>query len=331
MNPFKVEYNHAFICRSREMEILAKIKEFNLIETKKLLPNYSDKDIMDAYLTIGGIPEYLYQLKKHPSLFLGLCNESFVNNGFFTNEYKKIFVSSLAGNKHYQKIIELLSKRRFATRSEIAQHLKTTSGGRMSELLQDLELCGFIAAYSPYNLQENSKITRYCIRDAYLQFYFKFIKPLKKDIESEIFNKNPAAALNRDTYRKWLGFSFERFCRYNSRVIANMLGFSGIRYQSGSYFNRNTNTELPGVQIDLMFERDDNVTTVCEVRYTEEPTSQTVIHEFERKLALIPKLEKRTVQKVLITAEGETQSLQQAAYFDRVITLSDLFVEHYWS
>jgi len=50
-----------------------------------------------------------------------------------------------------------------------------------------------------------------------------------------------------------------------------------------------------------------------------------VIEEFERKLELFPPPKKKTVQKVLITTEGASDSLMTRHYFDRVISLDDLF------
>ncbi len=129
------------------------LKEFNLFEASLFLKKRSNKEIMDAYLTVGGIPEYLKWISRESSIFLGLCKSSFSSGGFFVCEYERIFTSSLSKNKHYREIIELLSKRKFATRSELAKNLKTTSGGNLTNVLQDLEKSGFIKNYHPFNLK----------------------------------------------------------------------------------------------------------------------------------------------------------------------------------
>ena len=62
-------------------------------------------------------------------------------------------------------------------------------------LLDDLESLGFINKYtSLFSKTENSRLTRYCICDEYLHFYFKFIKPKMKEINNgkyikEVFAK----------------------------------------------------------------------------------------------------------------------------------------------
>ena len=306
------------------------LKEFNLLETQAMLSRYSQQEVLDAYLSIGGIPEYLLRLRDKTSIYLKLCQESFLPGAFFAREYEKIFTSSLATNKHYQKIIAFLSKHKYATRSEISQHLKLKSGGGLTELLQDLEVCGFIEKYTPYNLSSNSLLARYCISDPYLQFYFKFIHPIARAIDQGDFSGNPAQALNMNNYQIWLGFAFERFCRKYHRIIARILGFSAVNYRSGTYFSRRIAQENPGFQIDLLFDRDDRVITVCEIKYTQTSVSAKVIDEFSRKLELLPNARHKTIHRVLITNGGIDTSLQNRAYFDTVITLNDFFSPNNW-
>lgn len=318
----KVVHSKALYNRSQH-EI--KLNEFQLDEVQQFFKKQSLKDVMDAYLFVGGIPEYLNRLKKNSSIYLSLCEQSFKQNGFFSNEYERIFISNFASNKYYKQIIQFLSQKKFATREEILKHLKITSGGRVSELLHDLELCGFISTYTPYYSTKDSKLVRFCIQDAYLQFYYKFIQPIAQDIEQGVFTENPQKAINDQTLQKWLGFSFERFCRRYHHIIAQRLGFSAVRYRSGAYFSRSTIAGEPGFQIDLLFDREDNVITVCEIKYLRSKVSNKIIHDVERKLELLPNEKKKTIEKVLICTYGVETTLLNSHYFDRILTLEDLF------
>jgi len=301
------------------------LKEFGLDETRQFLAPRSPREVMDAYLTVGGIPEYLKWCKTSSSVFTSICDNAFTPDSFFSRECERIFVSSLADNKHYRAIIEFLANVRFATREEILDFLKISSTGSLSHILKDIELCGFIEKYTPYNLNEESCLSRYCISDHYLQFYFKFIKPIDSKIQRGFFQQNPPSAIPVDAYQKWLGFAFERFCRHRNLLIAKILGFPGVRYRAGAFFNKKTQKNDPGFQFDLIFDRDDRVITLCEIKYTQAKIGVSVIEEFERKLELFPPPKKKTVQKVLITTEGASDSLMTRHYFDRVISLDDLF------
>lgn len=306
------------------------LKEFNLHEATEFFKHRSHKEVLDACLTVGGIPEYLKWVNKDSSIFLSLCQNAFTANSFFASEYQRIFTSSLAKNKYYKTIIEFLSKRKYASREEIIKHLGLSSGGGLSKLLLDLEKSEFIIKYAPYNLNEDGKRVRYAISDQYLQFYFKFIKPIKNKVNQGDYNNNPRIAIKTDSYDKWLGFAFERWCRRYHSIIAKILGFSAIQYQSGAYFNQVTEPGDIGFQLDLVFDRSDNVITLCEIKYNKNKLGKSVIEEFEKKLALFPNKHNKTLHKVLICTGGIDNTLEQAAYFDQVITLEQLFEPVFW-
>lgn len=305
------------------------LTEFSLREAQEFLKKRSLAEIMDAYLTVGGIPEYLTRLNKHSSIQIGICEQSFKKNSYFSNEKSRIFISSFANSTHYEAIINYLSQVKFANKKDFEKQLKIKAGGNLTTVLTDLELCGFIERYIPYQADSNSNLVRYCIADSYLRFYFKFIFPLAHRIQQGDFNNAPFHALNRESYQKWLGFSFERFCRKHSQLIAKIVGFSAVQYKSGAFFNRSTIKEDKGYQIDLIFERADRVYTVCEIKYTQTKVGIEVIEDFEKKLLHVPDKESKTIEKILISANGASESLIARRYFDRIITLEDLFQAAY--
>lgn len=306
------------------------IKEFNVYEAKEFLKKRSNREVFDAYLTVGGVPEYLKWINKESSVFISLCKNSFSSGSFFLHEYERIFTSSMSHNKYYRAIIDILSVRKFATRAELVQLLDATSGGSLTNVLLDLEKSGFITHYYPFNLEENTVLTRYAIDDNYMHFYCKFIKPLQKNIESGAYDRNPRSALKIDSYIKWLGFAFERFCRKYHYVIAKMLYFSGVHYRSGVFFSRATDKENPGYQIDLIFDRADNVYTICEMKYLQGKVGTNIIAEFEKKLSLFPNKGNKTIHKVLICSEGADDALIKRAYFDDIITCTQIVEARNW-
>ncbi len=314
----KVIHSKALHNRS---EYVFPINPFSLDETKEFMGSrYSKMELMDAHLLSGGIPQYLKYLKSGHSVFQNLCENSFLPGSFFCLEYEKIFTSSLAANSHYKKLIEVISKNRSIDRTKIAEKLKIQSGGTLTDLLTDLQACHFIEKQTPYQLSDNSTLNRYIIQDSYLHFYFQFIKPILSKIDKGDFSKNPTSALSTTHYRSWLGLAFERWCRSNHTTIAEILQIAGVQYTSGCYFTR-TDSDI-SAQIDLLFDRQDRVITVCEIKYQEGPINKKIIPAFERKLQTLKT--KKTIQKVLITASELEPSLERMHYFDKVISLDDL-------
>jgi AAA+ ATPase superfamily predicted ATPase len=308
----KVLHSNALYNRSmHELPLLP----FSLAETRQFLGSrYGEQEVMDAYLSVGGIPEYLGYIRQDSSVFLSPCQHAFIRGGFFTTERDRVFVSSLASNAHYGKIVDFLSRRKFASRTKIAAHLKTDSGGSLSDLLTDLTLCGFVERFNPFNLAQTSKLARFAVRDPYLQFYYKFIGPKRSSIERGAFDRASASALASNTY-----------CRSQQQALAAVLGFGAVNFSAGPFYNRATDLQAPGYQIDLVFDRSDRVLTLCEIKYLRVPATVKVADEFEQKLALFPNTRNKSIHKVLISANGADKTLAASGYFDRIITLKDIF------
>lgn len=301
------------------------LQPFSLQETRKFLgTRFSINEIMDAYLLVGGVPEYLKYLLSESSVFLSLAKNSFTKGAFFRSEFNKIFISSLSENPHYKAIVNFLAQRRFATREEILKELNLDSGSNLTRLLEDLDLCGIVSKYTPYNKNSKSKLVRYEIADPYLQFYYKFIEPISKFIDRGEYHKNPLEGIKLSTLDQWLGYSFERFCRHNSRNIAKLLGFEAVEYASGPFFNRATSSADKNYQLDLVFDRKDKVVTVVEVKYTRSPVTATHAKEFLSKLDFF-KPKGKSTQRVLVCNQEPTEEVRNGMYFDRIITLTDLF------
>lgn len=304
------------------------VQPFTLKETQAYFKEkHSLFELMDLLLTVGGIPEYLRYFNNRKSVFINLVNNSFVKDGFFTKEEDRIFASSFKSKTPYKKAIDYLALHKEATREEISFAMKIKAGGAFSHILQNLEKTGMIESILPLGAPQNSKKIKYCISDNYLQFYFKFIKPKLRDIELGRFNQSPQSAISMDNFRKWQGFTFERWCRKNHFVIAKALGFSAVDYEVGPLYIK-ANFSTHGAQIDLVFKRKDRTFTVCEIKYNVEPCSSSVIREVAAKLEIFKESKyyskSYTIQRVLIAAGGVSAALTREAFFDQVLTLEDL-------
>src|SRR3990167_7347703 len=49
------------------------LEPLTLADSKQMLSSRSPREVMDAYLTLGGIPEYLKRINLESSVFLGIC------------------------------------------------------------------------------------------------------------------------------------------------------------------------------------------------------------------------------------------------------------------
>jgi ribosome-binding factor A len=80
------------------------------------------------------------------------------------------------------------------------------------------------------------------------------------------------------------------------------------------------------VQIDLLFDRKDNVITLCEMKYSLSPVGMDIIEEIEGKAEIISnKFRNKTIQKVLISRSKPTNDLASCGFFFRIIKPEEFF------
>ncbi len=306
-------------------ETIIHLQALNLFETKKLL-ECNESEALLAQMHVGGIPQYLNLLKQFPSVSMGIAELAFTKEGYLATEYDRIFVSHFGKNRDYEKIIRYLSAHPYGSvRKDIVSGAKTSSGGRLSENLANLEAAGFISSFTPVDKKHTSTTIRYEITDQFLRLYLNFIEPNMKVLDTT--NATFFASISTSpAYRSWLGRSFEYVCRQHSSQISKALGFSAVRYIAGPFFRRNTE-EMKGVQLDLLYDRADNVLTICEMKYHNVKIGQSVLSELAEKESVLQELfPQKTIQSVVVAANGVTQNLADVLGKTRIVEAPALFV-----
>ncbi|MBF0360402.1 MAG: ATP-binding protein [Oligoflexia bacterium] len=311
----------------RSPQYLFHLKPFDLYETKLFMgKKTSNYDIIFAQVCIGGIVEYLKKLKTYPSVLIGLAENSFKKNCFFLEEFERIFVSSMSTNRNYKKIIEYLANVKYASRESILKRLKIKSGGGITEVLNDLESCLFIEKYIPIHLKlKETTLSRYRLKDEYLHFYYRFIAPIRDDIEKGKYHTEPLLAIKKQQFNIFLGFNFERWCRSNSSLFAKHLGFDRIGYNDGPLYGKGD--EGDNQQIDLVFIREDRHVLICEIKWGDSFDLRKTSKDCDQKIEYAKKIlklsSKYIFEKVLISSEPV--DIGAHTYFDHIITLDNLF------
>lgn len=317
-------YNSALYNRSSNSIFL---DEFTLSSTKEYFNNFSLRETLTAQLLVGGVPEYLKQLQdSSASVLQNLISKSCKKDGFFFEEYNKIFVSSMSTNKHYQEVIELLSSKKYCSRKEILKYLGVSSSGTISQVLEDLEKCGFIDSYTPLDKENASRSVRYCIKDAYINFYNNFIRPQKAKILRGSAGEQIVRNFSKEKIAQTLGYSFERWCRFNSDLLAKCMSFEQVEYQSGSYFSRKLEEE--GFQFDLIYRREDNRLVICEIKYSAPHSPGKIFQKMQEQSQVLKKSDpkkfsRHTTLYALIVGEELDDKTSYLNHFDYVLDLKD--------
>ena len=287
---------------------------YQLLDVKR-----SQDEVLLYAMILGGIPKYLQEIDPNKSFDQNINRLFFTSNGLFVNEYNRIFYSQFKEHKTYEAIVNEIKNTPLSL-DDIAKKIKSTSGGGLKSYLDNLQKAAFISSFVPYNKNLNSKLIRYKLTDEYLRFYLKYVMPNIKLIQSNT-SRNLFSQLIKPVWQPWLGYAFENFCLKNAYYLSERMGFADQVLQWGPLFHQG-DTKF---QVDLVFVRQDNVITVCELKYHAQPIGVEIVSEMERKCALLTLPRGFTLEKALISRFGADPSLKSLGYFHHLICANDYF------
>ena len=293
---------------------------FNLHETNLFLKSrgisYSNYDILQIYMAIGGIPHYLDKLKKGKSVAQNIDKLCFSKDGFLREEFKKLFVSLFDNSEKHLAIVKTLAKcKKGITRQELIAQSGIPTGGDFSLKLEELIVSGFISEYNYF--KNKKKLGLYRLSDEYSLFYLKFIQP----------NEGNGAGtwqrlFKKQTYTSWSGFSFETLCLKHIHQLKKSLRIDAVYSTNSSWFNNNA-------QIDLLIDRDDNIINLCEIKFYNSIFSidkkyylnlKNKINEFQQESAT-----RKNIHVVMLTTYGLKPNEYSAELVQNTLNMNCLF------
>lgn len=279
--------------------------------------------LMEGYMALGGIPYYWSLLDKSKSLAQNIDRLSFSKDGELNGEYYELYASLFNHPEKYVAVIETLGKKRSGlSREEIIKEGELESNGKLSEILEDLENCGFIRKYNMIGMK--SKGALYQLIDCYTLFYFRFIQNNNSNDE-HFWSKS----IGTGEYNSWCGLAFERLCLLHSRQIKTKLGISGIISSEYAWWTDQKDGKR-GAQIDLLIDRNDGVINLCEMKYTKVPFQIDASYEANLLNKRARFIEATQTRKAVHITMVSSQGLERNAYADEIqseVSGGDLFAE----
>ena len=279
--------------------------------------------LMEGYMALGGIPYYWSLLDKSKSLAQNIDRLFFSKDGELKGEYYELYASLFNHPEKYVAVIETLGKKRSGlSREEIIKEGKLESNGKLSEILEDLENCGFIRKYNMIGMK--SKGALYQLIDCYTLFYFRFIQNNNSNDE-HFWSKS----IGTGEYNSWCGLAFERLCLLHSRQIKTKLGISGIISSEYAWWTDQKDGKR-GAQIDLLIDRNDGVINLCEMKYTKVPFQIDASYEANLLNKRTRFIEATQTRKAVHITMVSSQGLERNAYADEIqseVSGGDLFAE----
>ncbi len=292
-----------------------------LLKSRKI--ELSRKQILEGYMVFGGIPYYWSLLERGSSLSQEIDRLVFSRDGELHDEFNMLYAALFKKPEPYIKVIELLAKKKKGmTRLELIEAGKLEDNGKLTEILRDLEWCGFIRGYSMMGKKVKDEVFQ--LIDHYTLFYYEFIDGKRR-------SKNYwQAMLGKPQYNTWCGLAFERTCLWHIDQIKMKLGISGVL--TDEYAWRclpDKETGRKGVQIDLLISRSDGIIDLCEMKYSKKEYAITGSYEQEliQKKTVFAEVTqtKSAIHIVMVTTNGLTHNAYTGEIQNEV-DLNDMFL-----
>lgn len=311
-----------------------RLEPFTLSESKLFLVNkgvkLNNQQILQVYMMMGGVPYYLKQIEKGESAAQAIERLAFNSDGILLNEFNNLFSALFHESEIHMEILRILVKHKNGVgKTTLLESLNNSYiGSHGVDKLNELEEAGFIKSFKPHFHKRQG--VYYKLIDEYVLFYLTWIEPIKDTLQvSSLEHGNWVEAKNTSKWNTWLGYAFEAICYKHLSLIKKALNLTaGAIANTWRYIPKKGSTE-DGAEIDLLFDRNDNCITLCEIKYSEEPYSidKRYASILKRKTAVFNKQTRN--KKQLFWAIISVAGLKPTIYSEDMITgsvdLNDFF------
>ena len=211
-----------------------------------LLPAMTTEQRAAVYAITGGIPAYLELFDDTITIIQNLRDHFITPTNVMLNDAVFLLREQIDEPRNYMALLEAIANggRKLADIAKLAG-LERSNANKYLTVLREL---GYIERIVPATVQrpERSRQGRYVFTDAYLRFYFRFLRPYLGDIERGRFNR--AINLLNDHLTNFIGLhTFEELCRewLNEKADRDELVFSIDRV--GSHWSKIAQIDVVGI------------------------------------------------------------------------------------
>ena len=302
------------------------LQAFTLAETEAYFKNrnlnFDRYYITQIYMTTGGIPHYLKEIKRGKSAVQNIDAICFSKTGLLRTEFLKLYPALFKNpEKHIAIIRALAQKRKGMTRNQIIAIAKTPKGGATTKPLEELEQSGFIHSYHPFGKKKKEKLYR--LTDEFSLFYLHFMEDKTNEGAGTWQHLSQTQA-----YKTWSGYAFESICMKHIPQIKKALGIAGVYSKSASFTKKGTEEEK-GMQIDLLIDRNDRVINLIEVKFYKQEfsLSKEYAERLRKKMSAFQETTKtkKLLLWTLISTFGLKHNMHSLGLIEQNLSLDDLF------
>ena len=296
------------------------VKPFALAETEKFFRDrefgWSPEQILEFQMVFGGLPFFMDLMNPNESFRQNVDRLLFSPAALLKDETNRLLEATLRKAPIYGNILECLASHIYGKKRVDCQRELDAPDGTFARAVEDLKKCGYIVEYKRNYEKGNPNYLQ--LVDPFLLFHYHFLAHNKINIYEDMISDN-------GLYSNWRGHAFETLCLLHVPQIKKALGISGVKTNIYPWANLEQKEK---VQIDLVIERDDKITDICEIKYTNHPFNMTKEYDYsllhKRDVFKEKTNTKNALRIVLISASG-LAGVAHTEHISQVITMEDLF------
>jgi len=299
------------------------IETFTLAETELFFRDrefdWSREQIAECQMIFGGLPFFFDLMNTTQSLAQNINRLLFDKDALYRDETKRLLDATLSESPIYEQILSKLAFTKYGMKKNALQDEIDASNGTFGRAMQDLVDCGYVIEYKKKYEAYNPLYVQ--LIDPFLLFHYHYLsKERRLDCYEDLISDG-------GRYDNWRGQAFEMLCFHNVNSIKAALGISGVKTEIYPWYN-SEDQKNERVQIDMVIERADRITNLCEMKYTNKPFESDASFEQQliRKRDVFKKKTgtSQTLKIILVSARG-LSGTAYTSYISGIITLDDLF------
>jgi uncharacterized protein len=300
------------------------LQPFKLAEAEAFLRSkhitLSRYEIAQLYMTFGGVPFYLNEVKSGESAAQCIQRMCFTEGGLLANEFDNLYAAIFQQPESHLKVVKALAQHNYGLeRTDLLKKANIANTGTATKVLDELVATGYVHYMVPFGKKSNGG--KYILADFYSRFYLMFVNNRK--ITNWLHQADSAL------FKAWSGLAFEWLCHLHQGEIQKVLGISGIQ-SNVSYSVLKAEDGTISAQIDMLIERADHVINLCEIKFANDiyVLSKSESEAIRRKVSYLRSQLKRrnSIFPVMLTTFGCEKNTHYLGLIQTQLTLDDLFV-----
>lgn len=303
---------------------------FTLREADELLRargvRLDHQQVTELYMAFGGVPKYLDLARPGRSAAQIIDETCFTSGGYLVDEFRNLYASLFDRSERHLAVIKALAKTaKGLDTSAVSDASGLSPGGTLTRTLLELEESGFISRVLPWGHLKKGTLFR--LSDEYSLFYLRWIskrRSAQRSPHTDYWLKKQSSP----SWRSWAGFAFEGICLKHVPELKRALGIAALNTRAQGWAVAPTASE-PGVQIDLVIDRDDACINLVEVKFRRAPFRITRDYAAQlaskRRRFISETGTRKTVFMTMLTVHGVVENEHYRTGVTNQVMLAELF------